>query len=207
MKENETNLYKVRRRDIKKAVEVLTKAFDRDPLTQFMFPNDETRQNRSSHYFKFIISYGLKFGEVYAPSPKIEGLAIWYLSDKYEMTMMKQLRAGGMRLFMKLKKETIRRMLPLGRFSGEMHRKYGHFRHWYLSPIGVDPEYQGKGLGSLMIRTMLSRIDDEKLPCLLETQNPTNVEIYKRFGFEVVAKDMIPDTDIPHWVMVRQPKI
>lgn len=207
MNEKRSSLYKVKRRDIKKAVEVLTKAFNTDPLTQFLFPNDEVRQKQSPHYFNFIISYGLKFGEVYAPSPEIEGLAIWYLSDKYEMNMMKQLRAGGMRLFFKLKKETISRMLPLGRFSGNMHRKYGHFRHWYLSPIGVDPDYQGKGLGSLLIRSMLSRIDDEKLPCLLETQNPTNVEIYKRFGFDVVAKEMIPDTDIPHWVMVRQPKI
>ena len=103
MKENKSELYKVKRRDIKKAVEVLTKAFYKDPLTQFMFPNDETRQNHSSHYFNFIISYGLKFGEVFAPSPKIEGLAIWYLSDKYEMTMFKQLRAGGMRLYMNLK--------------------------------------------------------------------------------------------------------
>lgn len=207
MNENKSSLYKVKRKDIKKAVEVLTKAFNTDPLTQFIFPNDETRKNQSPHYFNFIISYGLKFGEVYAPSPEIEGLAIWYLSDKYEMNMMKQLRAGGMRLFLKLRRETISRMLPLGRFSGNMHRKYGHFRHWYLSPIGVAPDHQGKGLGSLLIRSMLSRIDDEKLPCLLETQNPTNVEIYKRFGFEVVANETIPETDIPHWVMVRQPKI
>jgi len=206
MKENKSEMYKVRRKDIKKAAEVFSHAFYTDPLTQYMFPNDETRQNHSSHYFNFIISYGLKFGEVFAPSPKIEGLAIWYLSDKYEMTMFKQLRAGGMRLYMNLKKETISRMMPIGRFSGGMHQKYGHFKHWYLSPIGVHPDYQGMGFGSLLIRTMLIRIDNEKLPCLLETQNPTNVEIYKRFGFEVVVKETIPNTDIPHWVMVRQPK-
>lgn len=205
MKNDVTNLYRLKRKDKGKAVEVLSKAFDSDPLTLYMFPNDATRRILLPHYFNFQVSYGLIFGKIYAPSPKIEGLAIWYLSNKYKMNMMKQLRAGGMRLFMKLKKETISRMMPIGRFSAEMHHKYGSFKHWYLSPIGVDPEFQGKGLGSLMIRTMLNRIDNEKLPSLLETQNPVNVEIYKRFGFEVVATETIPDTEIPHWVMVRQP--
>ncbi len=206
MNENKSNLYKVKRKDLKKAVEVLTKAFNTDPLIQFIFPNDETRKNQSPHYFNFIISYGLKFGEVYAPSPEIEGLAIWYLSDKYEMNMIKQLRAGGMRLFVKLRRETISRMMSIGRFSAEMHYKYGSFKHWYLSPIGIEPTNQGKGFASLLLRSMHNRTDNEELPILLETQNPVNVKIYERFGYEVVAKESIPNTEIPHWVMVRQPK-
>jgi len=200
------DLYKLKRKDKKKAVEVLSKAFDSDPLTQYMFPTKEARQELLPHYFNFQVSYGLIFGEIYAPSPKIEGLAIWYRSNRYEMNMLKQLRAGGMRLFMRLKKDTISKMMPIGRFSHEMHMKYGNFLHWYLSPIGVDPEFQGKGFASQLLRSMHKRIDEEKIPCLLETQNPVNVEIYKRFGYEVVAIETIPSTDIPHWVMVRHPK-
>ncbi|NPE06804.1 MAG: GNAT family N-acetyltransferase [Asgard group archaeon] len=206
MKKDQTTLYKLKRRDLKKAAKVLADAFYSDPLTQYMFPDDETRKEQSAHYFNFTVSYGLKFGEIYAPSPEIEGLAIWYLSDKYVMNMFKQLRAGGMKLYLKLKKDNISRMMPIGRFSSEMHNKYGNFKHWYLSPIGVAPEHQGKGFGSLLLRTMLNRIDIEKLPSLLETQNPTNVEIYKRFGYEVVTKEKIPNTEIPHWVMIRHPK-
>ena len=206
MKDNLSDLYKLKRKDIKKAVEVFSKAFDSDPLSQHMFPNDETRQNLLHHYFRFQISYGLLYGEIYAPSPKIEGLAIWYLSDKYQMNMFKQLRAGGMRLYWKLKMDTISRMMPIGRFSAEMHHKYGSFKHWYLSPIGVEPRNQGKGFASLLLRSMHNRTDKEELPILLETQNPVNVKIYEHFGYEVVAKESIPNTEIPHWVMVRQPK-
>lgn len=207
MKYELSTLYKLKRKDIKKAIEVLDRAFSSDPIIHYIFPSEEAKQNQLPHYYRFLLSYGLKFGEIYAPSPEIEGLAVWYQSDKYKMNLLKQLRAGGIRLLVKLSKETINRIMPLDRFSVEMHHKYGDFKFWYLSPMCVDPKYQGKGYGSLLIRSMLKRIDMEKLASLLETQSPVNVEIYKRFGYEVVGKETIPDTEIPYWIMVRQPKI
>ena len=122
------------------------------------------------------------------------------------MTLLKQLRTGGTSLYMKLSKETLNRIFPMGRFSSEMHKRYGPPKYWYLSPIGVDLEHQRKGYGGLLIRSMLKRIDNDGLPCFLETQNPVNVEIYKKFDFEITAKEKIPDTNIPHWIMIRQPK-
>ena len=207
MKNDLSDLYRLKRRDTKKAVETLISSFDSDPLINHMFPSEESKQNELLHYYRFMISYGLAFGEIYATSPKIEGLAVWYLSDKYKMNFFKQMRAGGLRLFIKLSKETTKRIWPMADFSNGIHHKHGNFKHWYLSPIGVDPEFQGKGYGGLLIRSMLSRIDKEKLPCCLETQNPINVKIYKRFDFEVVAEEKIPDSELPHYVMVRQPKI
>jgi predicted GNAT family N-acyltransferase len=51
---------------------------------------------------------------------------------------------------------------------------------------------------------MFARLDKEKLPCFLETQSEKNVKIYKRYGFRVVEKGAIPDTEIPHWAMLRE---
>ncbi|TFF84952.1 GNAT family N-acetyltransferase, partial [Candidatus Heimdallarchaeota archaeon] len=69
---------------------------------------------------------------------------------------------------------------------------------------GIDPQYQGKGFASLLIRSMLTRIDSQQLPCLLETQTAKNVAIYERYDFKVVKETTIPDTSIPHWLMARQ---
>jgi ribosomal protein S18 acetylase RimI-like enzyme len=206
MSSNLSDLYRLKRKDIKKAREVTARAFDSDPLINYMFPSVELKETQMPHYHRFMLSYGLIYGEIYASSPKIEGLATWYLSDKYKMNLLKQLRAGGMRFFMKLSRETLKRIMPRGKFSAEMHHKYANFKHWSLSPIGVDPVHQGKGYGGTLIRAMLKRIDNENLPCVLETQNPVNVEIYKRFDFEVAAEEVIPNTELSHWLMVRQPK-
>ena len=85
------------------------------------------------------------------------------------------------------------------------HQKIINFPHWYLSPIGVDPIYQGKGFASKLMKSMLMRLDKDKIPCFLEAQTKKNVEIYQHYGFEVVGETTIPLANIPHWVMLRKP--
>ena len=49
---------------------------------------------------------------------------------------------------------------------------------------------------------MLARVDAAGLPCYLETENPANIGIYQRYGFQVVAEDAMVNG--PHiWAMVR----
>jgi len=74
--------------------------------------------------------------------------------------------------------------------------------HWYLAQIGVEPALQRQGLATWLLRPMLARIDTVGLPCYLETENATNISIYQRYGFQVVADDAVPDG--PHiWAMRR----
>jgi len=49
----------------------------------------------------------------------------------------------------------------------------------------------------------LRRAEAEGLPAVLETSNPGNVEVYKRAGFDVVARTALDSLDI--WVMRRPP--
>ena len=55
--------------------------------------------------------------------------------------------------------------------------------------IGVDPAYQGHGIGSALLRTLLERADELLAPVVLEvrTDNATALALYRRHGFEVVG--------------------
>jgi GNAT superfamily N-acetyltransferase len=44
--------------------------------------------------------------------------------------------------------------------------------HWYLPFVGVDPARQGLGLGSLLLRAGLSRVDQDGVECDLITMPP-----------------------------------
>ena len=44
--------------------------------------------------------------------------------------------------------------------------------HWYLAMMGVAPEWQGRGLGSALMRPGLEEIDAARLPAYLETSTP-----------------------------------
>lgn len=58
---------------------------------------------------------------------------------------------------------------------------------YYLQNINVDPAYQGKGIGSLIIENLLTYIKENKLPntsvMILLMSSKGSEEFYKKFGF------------------------
>ena len=94
-------------------------------------------------------------------------------------------------------------MRELGRYIDSVHARLAPFRHWFLQAIGVDPEFQGQGHAGRLMRPMLARIDEEHLPCYLETLEEQNVRVYEHFGFKVIEESGIPDTDLINRAMLR----
>lgn len=75
--------------------------------------------------------------------------------------------------------------------------------HVHLGPIGVDPDLQGRGIGSQMLAAYRERLDRTGAAGYLETDEPENVRLYERFGFEV--RDEADVLGVPCWFMWRRP--
>ena len=60
--------------------------------------------------------------------------------------------------------------------------------HYYLPFVGVEPEWQGRGLGTALMRPVLDRCDEEKMPAYLEASSPRNRVLYERHGFQVTEQ-------------------
>ena len=60
--------------------------------------------------------------------------------------------------------------------------------HWYLPLIAADPNWIGRGLGSLLMKHALRRCDQEGVPAYLESSNPKNISLYQRHGFRIVGE-------------------
>ena len=86
----------------------------------------------------------------------------------------------------------------------EVERRHPTEPHWYLPLLGIDPKWQGRGLGGALLQIKLDECDREVLPAYLETQKPENVPYYERFGFVVTELIELPDTP-PIWLMWRDP--
>ena len=89
-------------------------------------------------------------------------------------------------------------------YIDSIHQLQAPFKHWFLQAIGVGPSFQGNGFASTLLRQMLSKIDKENLPCYLETIDEKNVSIYERFGFEIIDKSIVPETEFTNWAMLRK---
>jgi len=66
---------------------------------------------------------------------------------------------------------------------------------WHLAFIAVDPARQGKGLGSALLEACLEHCDADGRGAYLESTNPSNLSLYRRYGFEdmgVIQADGAP---------------
>jgi len=194
-------LIKLEREQIRQASIVKTRAYLNDPLFCYFFPDISIRKKKAPYIFYVSLHYGVKYGEVYATSKNLEGIAIWIPPSSVNMTTWRMIKSSGLIIPFRIPWKK-----PMRAFSviAKMHKKQANFPHWYLSSITVDPKYQGKGYASTLLRPMLARIDSEGLPCYLETQNERNISLYEHYGFELIDYIKIPDTEIYSYSMIRK---
>jgi GNAT superfamily N-acetyltransferase len=176
------NLYKLQKKDISKAGVVLADAFQHDPIWANIFEVESKNINRMGAWFEGSVRYGLRYGEVYAPSKNLEGIAVWGLNDFADMTMWRMIRSGsifsGMKLGLKtisraMKMKTVFEPLEADRKANMQGRDY-----IYLMIIGVASKFQGQGFGGKLLRALIAESERAGLPIYLETETERNVSMY-----------------------------
>ncbi|HEU0236379.1 MAG TPA: GNAT family N-acetyltransferase [Candidatus Limnocylindrales bacterium] len=90
-------------------------------------------------------------------------------------------------------------------FANEPYQPRGR-PYWYLNILGVEPEFQGRGIGKRMAHEVLERADAAGVGCYLETYGEGTKALYLKRGF-VVFKEVRPFTDGPTcYLMWRDPR-
>ncbi len=196
---------------IETASKVLARAFQNDPLFAYSFPEPNTSNSKNAIHCEFMILIGIVSGEVFITSDNIEGVAVWHphgiknqLINKPSKEIFKRMR--------RVRKEDIsdphvfKMMMVVEEIANSVQNEFVNFPHWYLSIIGVDPDYQGMGYASKLLKMKLVEIDKQNLPCFLHTENEKNLQIYEHFGFELIKKVKIPNVDFYLYGMLRKKK-
>lgn len=199
------NLYKLTNKDAKRASEVLAKAFSDDPVWNTFMENDPKKDTKFPLIFETPVRYALKYGEVYATSQNLEGIAAWLPHDKAKMTAWGILRSGAFRSAIRLGSKLASKMDSVFSVLDEDREENLQAPYFYLSVISVGPEFQGQGFGGLLIKKLLQQADEAGYPIYLETETENNVLMYEKFRFKVVKKIELPNLNLPMWEMIRNP--
>lgn len=188
--------------DVDRLIHHLARAFDDDPMMNYMVRQDDKRDAGFNALLRVCLcTLALPHDEVYAIDDCTGG-ALWYPPGTSDIGLAKQLsmlpdmiRVASFRGF--------RRMIDIFSVLDKIHPDE---KHYYLQIIGVDPDQQGKGLGSALMRPALALCDGEGCGAYLENSKEANLAFYKRHGFEVTGEiDLGPEAP-PVWSMWRDPQ-
>jgi GNAT superfamily N-acetyltransferase len=198
------NLLRLDKSHIKPATRVLARAFQDYPLFVYLIPDDSERKNKLPYFLETFVCYGVFYGEVYATSPNLEGVAVWWPPQPAISMPWRMVRSGMLSVLLKLGKNPVARLLPVAYHMSRIHERHAPSRYWFLHVIGVEPDLQGKGYAATLLRPMLARIDGEQLPCYLDTEDEKNVPLYQHYDFKIREEAIIHGTEVRLWAMLRE---
>lgn len=179
----------------------LARAFDDDPVFEYVMPPSKRRSHKMERFFQLIAPAHLHHGHVYV-SPAVEGCAMWDPPGCWRLRWQAQLR-------MALPMIRLYGRRSLGLLSDYQRLEHHHARHpphWYLSMLGTDPDHQGKGIGASLLAPVLAICDRDGVGAYLESSKASNVPYYERFGFRVVEEHPFHPGGPMMWLMWREPQ-
>jgi len=179
---------------------VLARAFHEDPAFTWVLRGDPGRMKVLERGFELFLSRIWMEQEETYTTAGVVAVAVWELPDRWKLGVLQQLRLLPAML------RTFSRHLPrVLRALTVLEGKHPRDPHYYLAFVGVEPEWQGRGMGASVLRPILERCDRERMPAFLEASSPRNRVLYERHGFVATEEFTLGRGAPPQWRMWREP--
>jgi ribosomal protein S18 acetylase RimI-like enzyme len=186
-------------RDRPELAAMLARAFDDDPVWSWLFPWDDRRPQILEAFFEVAIRMYLRHDEVELFGDGL-GAALWAPPGKWRVGPLDMMRSMP-RLLPVMRSRAVRGIQVMT----HVEKHHPHEPHEYLAVLGTEPEHQGQGIGSALLRSVLERCDRERLPAYLESSSEGSKRLYQRHGFAVTRELPLPPDGPPVWLMWRDP--
>lgn len=161
-------------------LDLLTRAFDDNKSVNYVVKQDHNRADRIRRLMDYSFNVCQAFGEVWISDDR-QACALVLFPD--------QKRSSFRTLFWDLKLALT--VVGIDRVGDVLKReamiKSNHPKEpiAYLWFLGVNPQLQGRGVGSALIQEVIKEYDRKKRPVYLETSMEKNLPFYRKFGFEI----------------------
>ena len=182
--------------DLSQLSATLADAFATDPILQWLAPSQ-----RSDRRLRRLIEIELAYyvfpaGRVLTTSD-FRGASLELPPGRSEMTVPLSAAIGFVRAFGM-------RLLRARRLQRLFEANHPQEPHYYIRYLGVATRFQGRGLGTALLRPTLDRCDSEGVPAYLEASTERSAALYERLGFVHLGALQVPDGPW-FWPMRRPP--
>jgi GNAT superfamily N-acetyltransferase len=205
---NDNEVIRLKRSQIPEASIIGANAFADDPVFSYLTP--ESRQERLQALTWLLnnaLEYCYLYGNIYTTSD-IKGIAAWLPPEQSSFTGIQLLQQIlQLRLYLlpfKCGWNKFGRWLSFLKVIENYHGLDMLTQlHWYLALMFVNPNYQRQGVGSALLKPILDRSCDEKLPCYVVTFTEQAVEFYQKNGFGIIRKSQVSEAAPVFWNLRR----
>jgi ribosomal protein S18 acetylase RimI-like enzyme len=192
--------------DWRRAGLILGRAFTENPGMKWIFPDPDTRQRRLAWLLGSAVRLCCRASEGWCFPGVTGGVAGWLPPGKTHIGFLEMLSAGFALAPVQVGLMASIRASQVTAELQRIHHAAEPAEHWYLYAIGVEPELQGKGYGSALMRCVLARADAEGQRCYLETDKPEDIRFYEKHGFRIRSELRLVRTGPTIWTMGREPR-
>ncbi|MBS1684250.1 MAG: GNAT family N-acetyltransferase [Bacteroidetes bacterium] len=189
-----------------RAGEILADAFHHYPLMQYAFAGrtEEARHRGLLQLYTRCASAACRYGGVVLNDTN-DGALIWLPGSSFPLTLGQEIRSGmGLIPFTVGPRATLRLVRHDGASEGWVREHAGE-KMGYIWCLGVAASQRGKGYSRALIGRAIEQMRAQGMDTFwLKTEDPKNVEIYKRIGFELMNEMVVPSSGIRSWAMRRR---
>ncbi len=189
--------------DIKKCADVFSKAILSDKSTKFLL-GKKISLCAVADYYRIILNVYRKKGIVAFWGTEPKGVLVLLPPDAERPNAFDYINGGVLSLPFAMGNGILKRSMEYEVNCRKIKERVSHGNSWYILSFGVDPYYQGCGIGSRLMKTFLQYVDILGQDCYLETHKQCNTEIYSHYGFSVVSSDFLPDKSGEQYAMLRK---
>lgn len=212
----EVQILSLQQPQISMAAKMMAATFFTDPLSCYLIPNEKHRLEFLEKAWGKTINHDFPLGHVYCSqsnsdtsdavdNSQILGIASWLTPTAKSPSLL-----GSFPLIFEIFLQN--GLLSTSRILNTLTKTESYrlrdcpTPHWYLDGLGVAPNAQGKGIGSLLLQPILQQADRQGEICYLFTSTDRAVKFYQRHGFVVREELRVLNDAPPLWMMMRSPQ-
>jgi ribosomal protein S18 acetylase RimI-like enzyme len=205
MNTQKIEIKKLEQSQVEKASEVLANAFNQDPIFSYILPqNTLAKSNFIECCCQILLRYSQKYHHIYTTTNEIKGIAIWIPPGHSTNNILRFLRVGVIALLFKISIRKLGIFLSMLFTAEKYHKQSMKEPHRYLMLLGVSPNFQGQGIGGMLLEPVLEQADIEGFSCYVETSTQGAVRFYQRYGFEIIWNGELSKGSPQYWTMKRE---
>jgi len=196
---------RIRTSQIESLGNVLTRAFDNDPIVEYILPDPRTRRSVLSWFFNSVaIPTSRLCGEIYT-TMNVDGGALW-IRPGVDLTVRDAVKTQLPSLPFRLDRSTITRWINVERHLESVRRRLADKLHWYLLALGTERAKTVKVVPGALMAPVLATADWDLRSCYVETFNEKKLPSYEQCGFQIAGAGQIPNGGPSFWTLIRRPR-